>query len=64
MASGQGYIYCSDHKAVQTEVTLDSVHVVNNNQGMLYYGFGDKILLNIFSSVFAFNDNGALSINT
>ena len=52
-----------DHKVVKTEITLDTVSVVGNNQGVLYNGFGDNILLNIFSSIFAFNSNGALSIN-
>ena len=51
-----------NHKVVKTEVTLDTVSVVGNNQGVLYNGFGDNILLNIFSSIFAFNSNGALSI--
>ena len=52
-----------DYTAQQTKVTLDTVNVSSNNQGVLYNGYGDDILLEIFSSFFAFNSNGALNIN-
>ena len=48
--------------AAQTKVTLDTVNVLNNNQGVYVDSGGrDYALINIFSSTFSFNNNGALT---
>ena len=55
------YIYDA---AVSTNITLVAVNISNSNQGayILHTGGGKCFLLNIFSSTFTFNNNGALYI--